>query len=185
MTRAGEECLIESAAALLAAIQRKYDEYGLDHSPFLIVKADQGTYGMGVMTVRSVSDLKELNRRQRTRMATTKGGLGVSRVILQEGVYTFESWNGAVAEPVVYMIDRFVVGGFYRVHTGRQRDENLNAPGMHFEPLSFEESCITPDYNGPPDCRPNRFYAYGVIARLALVAAARELAQHHLVRRHC
>ncbi|CAK0744071.1 Glutamate--cysteine ligase [Gammaproteobacteria bacterium] len=185
MARGGEECMTESAATLLSAIQRKYDEYGLDQSPFLIVKADQGTYGMGIMTVRSASELKDLNRRQRTRMTASKGGLGVSRVILQEGVYTFESWKGAVAEPVVYLIDRFVVGGFYRVHTERGRDENLNAPGMHFEPLSFEESCITPDQDGPPDCRPNRFYAYGVIARLALAAAARELVRHNLVRKQC
>jgi glutamate--cysteine ligase len=39
------------------------------------------------------------------------------------------------------MIDRYVVGGFYRVHSGRGKDENLNAPGMHFEPLAFETSC--------------------------------------------
>ena len=178
MERGGEDCMLDRATTLLDAIQRKYDEYQLDQRPFLIVKANQGTYGMGVMTVRAASDLKALNRKQRTRMATSKGGMEVSRVILQEGVYTFESWNGAVAEPVVYMINRFVVGGFYRVHTERGRDENLNAPGMHFEPLSFEESCITPDQDGPPDCCPNRFYAYGVIARLALVAAARELIQH-------
>ncbi|CAK0740662.1 Glutamate--cysteine ligase [Gammaproteobacteria bacterium] len=182
MTHAGEECMTESAATLLSAIQRKYDEYKLDQPPFIIVKADQGTYGMGVMTVRSALELNALNRKQRTRMATSKGGLRVSRVILQEGVYTFESWKGAVAEPVVYLIDRFVVGGFYRVHTTRGRDENLNAPGMRFEPLSFEDSCITPDQSAPPNCRPNRFYAYGVIARLALVAAARELVRHDLVR---
>ena len=46
--------------------------------------------------------------------------------------------NDAIAEPVVYMIDRYVVGGFYRVNTERGTDENLNAPGMHFEPLAFE-----------------------------------------------
>ena len=63
----------------------------------------------------------------------------VSDVIIQEGVYTFESINEAVAEPVVYMIDHFVVGGFYRVHTGRGTDENLNAPGMHFVPLAFDD----------------------------------------------
>ncbi len=185
MARSGEDCMSERAASLLEAIQSKYDEYGLDQKPFLIVKANQGTYGMGIMTVRSVSEIRELNRKQRTRMATSKGGLAVSRVILQEGVYTFESWNSAAAEPVVYMIDRFVVGGFYRVHTNRGRDENLNAPGMHFEHLSFAESCITPDQESPPDCRPNRFYAYGVIARLALVAAARELIQHSAAQREC
>jgi len=37
------------------------------------------------------------------------------------------------------------------------------------------ESCIRPDRTRSPDACPNRFYAYGVIARLALVAAAREI----------
>jgi len=118
-----------------------------------------------------------LNRKQRTRMSTTKEGKSIRRVILQEGVYTFETWGqqNAVAEPVVYMIDHFVVGGFYRVHTGRGVNENLNAPGMQFEPLPFTNSCITPDYRQAPNACPNRFYVYGVIARLALLAAAREL----------
>jgi len=80
-----------------------------------------------------------------------------------------------VAEPVVYMIDRFVVGGFYRVHSGRGKDENLNAPGMHFEPLAFETSCSLPDHCQNPDAAPNRFYAYGVVARLAQLAASLEL----------
>ena len=44
------------------------------------------------------------------------------------------------------MIDHYVVGGFYRVHTGRGKDENLNAPGMHFEPLAFDTGCNLPDY---------------------------------------
>ena len=50
-------------------------------------------------------------------------------MILQEGVPTYERINDAVAEPVVYMIDRYVVGGFYRVNAERGIDENLNAPG--------------------------------------------------------
>jgi glutamate--cysteine ligase len=45
---------------------------------------------------------------------------------------------------------------------------------MHFEPLAFAETCITPDSSKAPDAHPNRFYAYGVIGRLALLAAARE-----------
>ncbi len=80
-----------------------------------------------------------------------------------------------MAEPVVYMIDRYVVGGFYRVHTGRGRDENLNAPGMHFVPLAFETPCNTPDCSDRPDAAMNRFYAYGVIGRLAALAASQEL----------
>lgn len=175
MTREGEDCLAKNVDALLSAIQRKYDEYRLPHKPFVVVKADAGTYGMGVMTVRAADEMRDLNRKQRAKMAASKGGQAVSKVILQEGVYTFESWNEAVAEPVVYMINQFVVGGFYRVHKNRGTDENLNAPGSYFEPLAFAEGCNNPDSTQAPDAKPNRFYAYGVIARLALVAAAREL----------
>lgn len=179
MKREGEDCLARNVEALLTAIQAKYDEYGLDKKPFVVVKADAGTYGMAVMTVHSADEIRQLNRKQRTHMSAMKGGQAVRRVIMQEGVYTFETWGDdqAVAEPVVYMIDHFVVGGFYRVHTERGPNENLNTPGMHFQPLAFAESCITPDRSMYPDSEPNRFYAYGVIARLAMLAAARETAE--------
>ena len=177
MKREGEDCIARNVGNLLSAIQTKYDEYGIDEDPFIIVKADAGTYGMGIMTIHSVEEARELNRKQRNKMSKVKGGQPVSKVILQEGVYTFESWGNdqAVAEPVVYMLDHFVVGGFYRVHTGRGRTENLNAPGMHFEPLAFAEPCNSPNEKMAPDACPNRFFAYGVIARLALLAAAREI----------
>ena len=174
-TRQGEEELCRKADAMLERIRLKYAEYGISETPYLIAKADAGTYGMGIMSVKSGEELIGLNRKQRNKMAVIKEGLEVSSVMLQEGVYTFENIHDAVAEPVVYMIDHFVVGGFYRVHTGRGIDENLNAPGMHFVPLAFRQPCSMPDISASPDCAPNRFYAYGVVARLALLAAAREL----------
>ena len=180
LAREGEECLAGNVEVLLESIRRKYREYGIDREPFVIIKADAGSYGMGVMTARSVDDVRDLNRKERKRMAASKDSKAVRQVIMQEGVYTFETVGDppAVAEPVVYMIDQHVVGGFYRVHTGRGPDENLNAPGMHFEPLAFVEPCNTPDCAKAPDAAPNRFYAYGVVARLALLAAAREMAAH-------
>jgi glutamate--cysteine ligase len=173
--RQGEECLAAQVDELLKDIREKYLEYGVKNDPFVIVKADAGTYGMGIMTVKDAAEVKGLNRKQRNKMSVIKEGQQVSEVIIQEGVYTFESINEAVAEPVVYMMDHFVVGGFYRVHTSRGQDENLNAPGMHFVPLGFETSCTLPDCAAGPDTPPNRFYAYGVVARLALLAAAIEL----------
>ena len=174
--RSGEECLASNVDTLLQRIKVKYAEYGITEPPFVIVKADAGTYGMGIMTVRDPAEITALNRKQRNKMAVVKEGLAVSSVIIQEGVPTFESINEAIAEPVVYMIDRFVVGGFYRVHTERGKDENLNAPGASFVPLAFESPCI-PDLSGPAGCPPNRFYAYGVVARLAQLAAAIEVAE--------
>lgn len=173
--RVGEECLAAHVDDVLNMMRVKYAEYGVKNDPFVIVKADAGTYGMGVMTVKDSSEITGLNRKQRNKMAVVKEGLPVHDVLVQEGVYTFENINEAVAEPVVYMIDHYVVGGFYRVHTERGMDENLNAPGMFFEPLAFEACCTLPNPDCEPDATPNRFYAYGVVARLALLAASLEI----------
>jgi glutamate--cysteine ligase len=171
----GEDCLAANVEFVLGEIREKYAHYGITEQPFVIVKADAGTYGMGIMTVKSVDEVRNLNRKTRNKMATIKDSQPVHEVIIQEGVYTFENVEGAVAEPVVYMIDQFVVGGFYRVHTGRGIDENLNAPGAQFKPLAFETDCHSPDCAGQPGDTPNRFYTYGVIARLAMLAAAVEV----------
>jgi glutamate--cysteine ligase len=171
----GEDCLAAKVELVLNEVREKYAEYGVQEEPFVIVKADAGTYGMGVMTVKSVDEVRHLSRRQRNKMAVVKEGLQVHDVLVQEGVYTFENIKEAVAEPVVYMMDRYVVGCFYRVHTGRGKDENLNAPGAHFVPLAFETCCTLPNPEGAPDDVPNRFYAYGVVARLAMLAAGLEL----------
>ena len=175
--REGEECLASNVSMLLEKIRVKYLEYGIKDKPYVAVKADAGTYGMGVMMVHDAAEVRDLNRKQRNKMAVVKEGLAVSDVIIQEGVHTVERIEEKAAEPVVYMLDRYVIGGFYRVHGARAADENLNAPGMHFVPLAFEESCSVPDPHASCDAPPNRFYAYGVVARLALAAASLELEQ--------
>ncbi len=177
MQQDGMECVIHNAEILFADLQKKYAEYNIPHQPFLIIKADAGTYGMAVMTVRNIDELKAMNRKQRTRMATTKGGQRVNKVIIQEGVYTFETIgvDKAVAEPVVYLWGCCAVGGFYRVHKDRGVDENLNAPGMQFEPLAFSQGCNEPRDDIDPDASQNRFYTYGIVAQLSMLAAAREM----------
>ncbi|WP_274584650.1 glutamate--cysteine ligase [Neisseria leonii] len=196
--REGEDALAAAVERMLAKIQAKYDEKGITDQPFVIVKADAGTYGMGVMSVKSADEVRGLNRKNRNKMAKVKEGLEVSEVIVQEGIYTYETLGGAVSEPVVYMMDRFVVGGFFRVHEGRANDENLNAGGMVFVPLNQaipvagaeeggEERCkrVFAQWNSlgvpqtdadNPDCECNRLYVYGVMARLSLLAASLELA---------
>ncbi len=177
MRREGEECLISSVEKLLTAVQKKYAEYKIPYPPYIVVKANAGTYGMAVMMVKNADELRSLNRKQRTSMAKSKGGQTVQSVIIQEGVHSFETWgiDNAVAEPVVYLWGQRVVGGFYRVHKERGIDENLNSPGMQFEPLPFAKTCDPPPNAAPGECQ-NRFYAYGVIARLSMLAAAREMA---------
>ncbi len=169
MDRKGEDCLIFHGQQLLTEIKEKYQQYQIPQPPFLVIKADAGTYGMGVMMVKSIDAIHSLNRRQRSHMATAKGKTKITKVIIQEGIYTFETLtdHAAVAEPVMYMIGDQLVGGFYRLHKKRGPDENLNSPGMEFEPIAF----------APDNDQSDLFYLYSVIARLALVAAARELSQ--------
>ena len=172
----GMEVLASNVDVMLTKIRRKYKEYGIKDKPFVVVKADNGTYGMGIMTVRDAKELEAVNRRTRNKMSVIKDGQEVNEVIIQEGVLTNEHINDAVAEPVVYMMDRYVVGGFYRVHAERGVDENLNAPGASFVPLAFAESAHLPQPGIKPGASaPNRFYMYGVIGRLAMLAASYEL----------
>ncbi len=176
MKREGEECLAHEVESLLGRIQQKYDHYSIEDAPFVFIKAENGTYGMGIMVAKSVDEVRQLNRKQRTKMSSLKEGLPVTKVLLQEGIPTCESIEGAVAEPVMYLVDHYVVGGFYRLHEDKGIDENLNSPGMRFVPAPFTTGCNIPNRHSPLEAEANRNYLYGVIARLAAVAAAREIA---------
>ncbi len=164
----GKDCLRTNVDAVLARVRRKYKEYGIQEKPFVLLKADNGTDGRGIQTVRDAKDIDY------SRLLACD--VPIRNVIIQEGVLTYERINDAVAEPVVYMMDRYVVGGFYRVHADRGDDENLNTPGAHFVPLAFDQSTQLPEPGHRPGASaPNRFYMYGVIARLAMLAASYEL----------
>lgn len=195
----GMDCLTHNVDALLAKIKKKYKEYGINEKPFVVIKANDGSVvqknqnvGVGIMTVRNTKDLSELknlkvikdlqvmNGKSSNKRAMQKGDQSLAHegvgVIIQEGVMTRERMNDAVAEPVVYMMDRYVVGGFYRVHADRGVDEVLSAPGASYVPLAFADGTELPQPGMKPGASaPNRFYMYGVIGRLAMVAASYEL----------
>ena len=158
--------------AVLTKVRRKYKEYGIKEKPFVVVKSDSGSRDMGIVTVRDARNLTELGQTLQSRAGAT----GPQDLLVQEGVLTRERINDAVAEPVVYMMDRYVVGGFYRIHADRGVDEDLSAPGASFVPLAFEQSTHLPQPGVKPGASvPNRFYMYGVVARLAMLAASYEL----------
>jgi glutamate--cysteine ligase len=156
---------------LLAKIKKKYKEYGITDKPFVVVKTNHSSLaekhaGSSVMMLRQSSELKDHKDL----------ALFCGELVVQEGVLTKERMNEAVAEPVVYMMDRYVVGGFYRVHADRGMDENLCSPGSHYVPLAFADGAELPNPGLKPGASaPNRFYMYGVIGRLAMLAASYEL----------
>ena len=176
-TKQGEDCLVYHAEKLFSIIAEKYKMYDIKEKPYIIIKADAGTYGMGVISVNSIDQIKNLNRKQRNKMSSTKGTVKPDSVILQEGVFSFEEIKNtnSVAEPVIYSFSNFLIGGFYRAHDNKANNENLNSPGMIFHPIPLNDICISPDISLPVDSQINKYYVYGVIARLAILAAAKEI----------
>ena len=169
------DSLSAAADALLTKVRRKYKEYGIKEKPFVQIKSDNGEDEIADVTIRDAAELAALSQQLHSRKP---GGAtaGLHDMLVLEGVVTKERMNDAAAEPVVYMIDRYVVGGFYRIHAGLGIDENLNTPGATFVPLAFEQN----PHSFQPGSKqaasvPNRFYMYGVIARLAMLGASYEL----------
>ncbi len=169
------ESLQHGIDAVLSKVRRKYKDYAINERPFVVIKPDRGSTELRFVGVRDAKELANLEPtlRQALLDALERGGSGL---LVQEGVPACERVNDALAEPVVCLIDRYVVGGWYRVHASLAGDAPLTALGARYVPLAFAESHRLPRRGEKPGASaPNRFYMYGVVARLALLAAAYEL----------
>jgi glutamate--cysteine ligase len=168
-TDANQDELIQKVDEVLKQIKKKYQEYKITADPYVVIKADSGTYGMGILTIKNTEQLVRMNHKDRAKMLSTKGNQKIHQVMIQEGVYTVDTvkknQQSIIAEPVVYLLEQHVIGGFYRTHPDRKENENLNAPGMEFKPIDIL-GC-------------EHFDKYQIIGRLALLGAARELRGIH------
>ena len=173
--REGLESVAAAVDEVIAEVRAKYEHYGVERQPHVFVKADAGTYGMGVTTATSGEDFLRLNSKGREKMAKGKEGVKTTSVIVQEGVHTSLRTGTAVAEPVMYMVCGAVVGGFNRVHKDRDDTQSLNAPGSHFEPLAF-----TTQLEGEPGpdeavLDEETAHVYQVLGEIASIATGYEL----------
>ncbi|MDR0479880.1 MAG: glutamate--cysteine ligase [Burkholderiaceae bacterium] len=173
-TPQGAAALREETSGLLSKVRRKYKEYGIHEKPRIIIKA-RG-HSLHLTTVRDIKDLDILLAQLPKNKEAAEGKAPLSAApcdfLAQESVASAERIGDTEAEPVVYTIDRYVVGGYYRVQAEA-------AERTHYVPLAFAGNAQL-----PPPARetrdggataPNRFYLYGVVGRLALVAASYEL----------
>lgn len=165
------ECLAKSVDKTLYFSKKKYAEYGIKQEPYVYIKADSGTYGMGIMTVKSADEVMELNKKERNKMQIIKEGTVVSEVIIQEGIPTIDVIDNFPAEPMIYMIDGVPVGGMYRLNDKRDAFANLNAAGMRFAGMCDESEEENGKWHKVENCN---FHAHGVVASIAALAAARE-----------
>ena len=160
--RVGLDCLGTAVEETLADIRPHLAEGEAPKLPFVVIKADAGTYGMGVVMVEDAEQVHSLNRRQRSSLTSGKDGLAVSDILIQEGIPTIERIDGRPAEEVLCCIGDRVIGSFWRLNDRKGERENLNSQGMRFASLSAA------------DAGSARRAASETVARLALLAAARE-----------
>lgn len=164
----GLECVATNVEKLLHRLNEKYKTYGITDEPYVFIKADSGTYGMGIMTVRSGAEVFEINKKIRNKMDVIKGGVVNTEVIIQEGIPTVDRINGRSAEPVIYIVNKEPVGLFYRVNETKDEFGNLNSGGMSFTTVCDENADKKAD---EPLCK---FKVLGLIGKLATLAASKE-----------
>jgi glutamate--cysteine ligase len=169
-----QQRLYAAAVKLFEDIQNKYREHHVDSKPFIFIKADSGTYGMGVVPIEDPGQVLELSRKKRNDLLRGKDAQTITRFLLQEGVPTIHRFEENPCEVCVYQIDNNFVGGFYRYHTNKGSRENLNSPGG----MAFQKMCPHLDKYGK-DCgiehNLNIFDIYRILGRVAGVAAGKEI----------
>jgi glutamate--cysteine ligase len=154
---------------MLAGIQKQYDKRGIKDAPTVFIKNNSGTYGLGVLGLRSGQDILSLNSKARGKMNAAKGGgKETNEFILQEGVPTVVTADGAVAEPVVYIVGCDLAGGFFRTHKDKGADESLNSPGAVYKKMCVSDLKV--DQGGCPIEN-----TYGWVARLSSMAIGYEI----------
>ncbi len=165
----GIDALADTATRMLERMKREYEHHCITQKPFVFIKNNAGTYGIGIMKIYDPQELFELNRRDRNKMQVGKGNRIIDEVIVQEGVPTRFVENNEAAEPVIYMMGTELIGGFLRKNPGRGADENLNSRGMVFQKL-----CMA-DLRREADRDMELELVYGTLARLSAAALIEEL----------
>jgi glutamate--cysteine ligase len=162
--------LAERVDAMIARLKVDYEKRGIKDEPFVFVKNNSGTYGLGVMRVANGAEVKELNYKTRKKMKAAKGGREVEEVIIQEGVRSIVRSDGVTAEPTLYLLGCQLAGGFLRTHAEKDETESLNSPGAVYKRLCVSDLKISVEGHPLEN-------VYGWIAKIGVLAIGREAAE--------
>ncbi len=127
--------LDEAAAAvddIIAKIKNKYKEYGITSAPYVFIKADNGTFGMGIMVANNGDEILNINKKKRHSMDIIKEGVQNREIIIQEGVPTIHNAGPAPYENIAYLINGEVISFIERRNPSRDHLSNLNSPNAVF-----------------------------------------------------
>ena len=128
------------SAALFQSLKNKQEHLGIKEEPYLFLKNNSGTYGLGIMSVNDPENLNQWGYQARKKMKASKGETQVNEIIIQEGIpTTLHGPDNQSAEPVIYMVGSQVAGGFLRSHQKKDHKTNLNSPGAVFRRLCISD----------------------------------------------
>jgi glutamate--cysteine ligase len=157
---------------MLEDLKEEYQRKKVLYDPFVFIKNNAGTYGMGIMVVKDAEELLHMNRRTKNKMSMGKNNREIDSVCIQEGIPTTTLIDRLASEPVIYLSGGELIGGFLRTNPERGVDDNLNSQGMVFKKLCMADLREDEeDLDAPPYLE----LVYGSIAKLSSLAAGMEL----------
>lgn len=162
---------------VIQEIRKKYSEHGIAEEPYVFIKNDSGTYGLGLITVMNGSEVLQLNRKAKGKLFSSKGSNQTEKFIIQEGIPSSDTYSDFPIEPVIYGVGKEPIGGFFRIHEDKNRYESLNSPGMTFSCLclhKLDEPHEASFINCPS--KEDLVAVSKFLAKLAGLAAAKEAA---------
>ena len=136
------ERLMAEASDFLEKIKQKKSSLEKNERPFVYIKNDSGTYGLGIWSFSTLDELRDATKALQKIFARGKQGTQVRRVILQEGISTrlvVSEGDHVEFEPVVYSVNGNKIGSFFRYSYSKGDalgESNLNRPGSWFEESS-------------------------------------------------
>jgi glutamate--cysteine ligase len=154
----GLAMIAQSIDEIIASLKIKYQEYNIKQTPYVFIKSDMGTYGMGIMTANCGDDILNINKDTRNKMNAIKSGVANDQIMIQEGISTALNYQNFPAEKMIYCLGGTPVSAITRFNNLKNNHSNLNSKGMQFS--------STASYDA--------YDSYGLIAQLATLACCFE-----------
>ncbi|GFZ78118.1 glutamate--cysteine ligase [Rickettsiales bacterium] len=157
----GIEQVADIAEKTIEQIKERYRQHQIKSEPYVFIKPNNGTYGMGIMTANSGEEIMAINKKIRNKMHKIKANITVDSVIIQEGIPTIDRIGKAPAELVSCLINNELVSCLYRANDRRDKFANLNSLSAT---LQKADNLTT-----------EQIKALRLISKIAVLAAAKEM----------
>jgi len=166
------EKLKQSSTELMSFLKKQQEPFSLPESPYLFLKNNSGTYGLGVIDIQNLEDLNHWTYKSRKKMKASKGDVKKNEILIQEGIATVvKGRENESAEPVIYMVGSKLVGGFLRTHKQKNNKRSLNSPGSVYKRFCMSDLTIKAQGLMMEN-------VYGWLAKIGNLALAQEIKKY-------